>query len=42
MTRTTTRLRELLARPGAVMAPGVADALNAKLVARHGFEDAAK
>ena len=38
MTRTTTRLRELLARPGAVMAPGVADALNAKLVTRHGFE----
>ena len=38
MTRTTTRLRELLARPGAVRAPGVADALNAKLVTRHGFE----
>lgn len=38
MTRTTTRLRELIARPGAVMAPGVADALNAKLVTRHGFE----
>jgi 2-methylisocitrate lyase-like PEP mutase family enzyme len=36
--RTTTRLRELMARPGAVMAPGVADALNAKLVTRHGFE----
>jgi len=27
-----------MAQPGAVMAPGVADALNAKLVARHGFE----
>ena len=38
MTRTTTRLRQLIARPGAVMAPGVADALNAKLVKRHGFE----
>jgi len=37
-TRHTTRLRELIARPGAVMAPGVADALNARLVARHGFE----
>jgi len=38
MMRNTTRLRELIARPGAVMAPGVADALNAKLVKRHGFE----
>ncbi len=36
--RPTTQLRELLARPGALMAPGVADALNAKLVKRHGFE----
>lgn len=36
--RPTTRLRQLLARPGALMAPGVADALNARLVARHGFE----
>jgi 2-methylisocitrate lyase-like PEP mutase family enzyme len=36
--RPTTRLRQLLARPGAIMAPGVADALNAKLVARHGFD----
>ena len=34
----TARLRNLLARPGAVMAPGVADALNARLVKRHGFE----
>ena len=36
--RPTTRLKQLLARPGAVLAPGVADALNARLVARHGFE----
>ena len=36
--RPTTKLRELIARPGALMAPGVADALNARLVARHGFE----
>lgn len=36
--RPTTRLRELLARPGAVIAPGVADALNARLVRQHGFE----
>lgn len=36
--RQTTRLRQLLAREGAVMAPGVADALNARLVATHGFE----
>jgi len=36
--RPTTKLRQLLARPGAIMAPGVADALNAKLVRRHGFE----
>lgn len=36
--RPTTQLRQLLARPGALMAPGVADALNAKLVRRHGFE----
>jgi 2-methylisocitrate lyase-like PEP mutase family enzyme len=36
--RPTTRLRQLIARPGVVMAPGVADALNAKLVARNGFE----
>lgn len=36
--RPTTQLRRLLARPGALMAPGVADALNAKLVQRHGFE----
>jgi 2-methylisocitrate lyase-like PEP mutase family enzyme len=36
--RLTTQLRQLLARPCALMAPGVADALNAKLVRRHGFE----
>ena len=36
--RPTTTLRKLLERPGALMAPGVADALNAKLVRRHGFE----
>ena len=36
--RPTTRLRELMARPGAVMAPGVADALNARLVRKHGFD----
>lgn len=36
--KATKMLRELLARPGAIMAPGVADALNARLVKRHGFE----
>ncbi len=36
--RPTARLRELLARPGVVMAPGVADALNARLVAQEGFD----
>jgi 2-methylisocitrate lyase-like PEP mutase family enzyme len=36
--KSTKRLRELLARPGATMAPGVADALNARLVKRHGFD----
>jgi 2,3-dimethylmalate lyase len=36
--RPTTRLRELMAGPGAVMAPGVADALNARLVRQHGFD----
>jgi len=35
--RLTRRLRDLLAQGSAVMAPGVADALNAKLVAKHGF-----
>jgi 2-methylisocitrate lyase-like PEP mutase family enzyme len=36
--KATTRLRQLLARPGATMAPGVSEALGARLVARHGFE----
>ena len=36
--RPTTRLRELLAQPGAIMAPGVVDPLYARLVAKHGFE----
>lgn len=36
--RTTTKLRQLIARPGAVMAPGVVDPLYARLVAKHGFE----
>src|SRR5258706_3168428 len=36
--RPTTRLRQLLAQPGAIVAPGVADALNARLVARRGFD----
>ena len=36
--RHTTTLRKLIQRPGALMAPGVADALNARLVKRHGFE----
>ena len=34
----TTALRKLIERPGALMAPGVADALNARLVRKHGFE----
>jgi 2-methylisocitrate lyase-like PEP mutase family enzyme len=38
--RPTTRLRALIARPGCVVAPGVADALAARLVAREGFEAA--
>jgi len=36
--RATTALRKLLERPGALMAPGVADALTARLVRKHGFE----
>ena len=36
--KTTARLRQLLMQPGAVMAPGVADAMNARIVAKHGFE----
>src|SRR5688572_22204805 len=39
MTMTVTkRLRELLVRPKVLMAPGAADALTARLVAKHGFE----
>jgi 2-methylisocitrate lyase-like PEP mutase family enzyme len=34
----TTRLRELLARPGCIMAPGAYDALSARMIARAGFE----
>ena len=34
----TRRLRELLARPNVLMAPGAADALTARLIAKHGFE----
>ncbi|MES3000505.1 MAG: oxaloacetate decarboxylase [Pseudomonadota bacterium] len=36
--RMTTRLRELLARPGCIMAPGAYDALSARMIARAGFE----
>lgn len=36
--RATTLLRELLAAPGVLVAPGVADALNARLVAAEGFK----
>jgi 2,3-dimethylmalate lyase len=36
--RATKKLRSLLAEPGLVVAPGVADALNARLVAEAGFE----
>lgn len=32
------RLRRMMDRPGAIVAPGVADALNARIVAQHGFE----
>ena len=38
MEKPTTRLRQLLARPGCTVAPGVADALAARLVAREGFD----
>ncbi len=37
MDRPTTALRRLLAQPELVVAPGVADALNARLVGREGF-----
>jgi 2,3-dimethylmalate lyase len=36
--RMTARLRALLAQPGCVIAPGVADALGARLVALEGFD----
>ncbi len=36
--RPTTRLRRLMARPGCVMAPGAADALTARMIARAGFD----
>lgn len=36
--RATTVLRELMAEPGVVVAPGVADALNARLVAAEGYK----
>ncbi len=36
--RMTTRLRRLIAGPDLVVAPGVADALHARLVARSGFQ----
>jgi 2-methylisocitrate lyase-like PEP mutase family enzyme len=36
--RMTTRLRELIARPGCIMAPGAYDALSARMIARAGFE----
>lgn len=36
--KATARLRQLLAQPGLVMAPGVSDALMARLVAKHGFQ----
>jgi carboxyvinyl-carboxyphosphonate phosphorylmutase len=36
--RVTTALRDLLAAPDVVVAPGVADALNARLVAAEGFK----
>jgi len=36
--RATTGLRRLLEQPGLLMAPGVADALNARLVAQAGFD----
>jgi 2-methylisocitrate lyase-like PEP mutase family enzyme len=36
--RSTTRLRRLLAAPGCVMAPGAADAMVARMIARAGFD----
>jgi len=37
MMRTTTRLRELLARPDALVIPGAYDALSARLIVQAGF-----
>jgi 2-methylisocitrate lyase-like PEP mutase family enzyme len=34
----TRQLRQLMSEPGAIVAPGVADALNARLVRQHGFK----
>jgi 2-methylisocitrate lyase-like PEP mutase family enzyme len=36
--RPTTVLRELMAAPGLIVAPGTADALNARLIAQEGFK----
>jgi 2-methylisocitrate lyase-like PEP mutase family enzyme len=36
--RPTTRLRRLIAQPGCVMAPGAADAMVARMIARAGFD----
>ena len=36
--RPTTRFRALLQKPGCIVAPGVADALAARLVAIEGFD----
>jgi len=38
MEKTTTTLRRLISRPKLLLAPGVADAMNARIVAREGFE----
>ena len=38
MDKPTTTLRKLLARPKLLLAPGVADAMNARIVAHEGFE----
>ena len=36
--RPTKILRRLISEPGVIIAPGVADALNARLVAAEGFK----
>lgn len=36
--RPTARLRKLISQPGCIVAPGVADALGARLVTREGFD----